>query len=96
MKLNCGPTQATKKQRAEDILREWATRIVDEGEVVFAWFPIRLGDNDCRWLEKVKRNVIGYVDAWGDENRTTDKQKLRYKLMDKRSPMWKYEAIQPK
>lgn len=27
----------------------------------FAWFPIRIDDNDCRWLEYIQ---YSYPDAW--------------------------------
>lgn len=43
MKLDCGPSYATKVRQKEQ-WHDW-----------FAWHPIRLGDNDCRWLETVVR-----------------------------------------
>jgi hypothetical protein len=37
----------------------------------FAWYPVRVGDNDCRWLEFVYRKAIpktyddqGRCDVW--------------------------------
>ena len=43
MKFNCGPTWAEKKE----YLEEWHPH--------FAWWPIRVGSRDCRWLEWVMR-----------------------------------------
>lgn len=31
----------------------------------FAWYPVRVGENDCRWLEFVWRLCI-YRSEWGD------------------------------
>lgn len=82
MKLNCGPTKETiRNMRAKRAAQIW-----DEGgEIVFAWQPIRMGDNDCRWLEKVRRVP---------DFRNRDDFIYSYKhdfIMD-----WKYEPIQPK
>ena len=56
MKFNCGETWSTKQQRLQE-WHEW-----------FAWHPIRLGDHDCRWLEKVQRKGTlcwgGWIDSW--------------------------------
>lgn len=42
MKFNCGLTQLEKMYSQ----MEWHD--------YFAWFPIRVGKNDCRWLETVE------------------------------------------
>ena len=47
MKFDCGEDPLKKGLREEDRLRGWHTK--------FAWFPVRIGDNDCRWLEFVER-----------------------------------------
>lgn len=39
MKWDCG-----KKKREREQWHRW-----------FAWYPVRLADNDCRWLEYVER-----------------------------------------
>ena len=43
MKFDCGPTRAEKHQAK----KEW--------HLHFAWWPIRVGLGDCRWLEWVMR-----------------------------------------
>ena len=43
MKLNCGPTWEEKR----DARKEWHDW--------FAWYPVRIGSNHCRWLETVER-----------------------------------------
>lgn len=43
MKLNCGPTWEEKRD-AKEQWHEW-----------FAWYPVRVGPGDCRWLEVVRR-----------------------------------------
>lgn len=43
MKINCGPT----KDEREEAARQWHDW--------FAWFPVRVGSKDCRWLEGVQR-----------------------------------------
>lgn len=37
----------------------------------FAWYPVKVGDNDCRWLETVERRRVEYHDTcfgstWGN------------------------------
>ncbi len=43
MKLNCGSSWESKKSHLENWHR-W-----------FAWYPVRVADFDCRWLETVER-----------------------------------------
>lgn len=43
MKFDCGPTSEEKDAARS----EW--------HVWFAWFPVRVGPRDCRWLEYVSR-----------------------------------------
>lgn len=31
----------------------------------FAWFPVRVGEDDCRWLEKVERRGTFEYDSQG-------------------------------
>ena len=56
MKLNCGESAKAKVKRLE----EWHSW--------FAWHPVRVGENDCRWLETVQRKGklfwYGYPDCW--------------------------------
>lgn len=43
MKISCGPSWETKF-KAKHEWHRW-----------FAWHPVRIGDNNCRWLEFVGR-----------------------------------------
>lgn len=43
MKFDCGETYA-----------EWEERI-GRWHSWFAWYPVRVGKHDCRWLERVER-----------------------------------------
>lgn len=51
MKFNCrkltGETEALRRLERRQALQEW--------HKVFAWWPILVDDNDCRWLEWVER-----------------------------------------
>lgn len=53
MKFNCGPTEQQRRQAARDRWCVWHRW--------FAWFPVRVGANDCRWLETVERRAGGAV-----------------------------------
>lgn len=46
MKFNCLDHVVKAKQKAAN-LREWHNW--------FAWRPVRVGKNDCRWLEMLER-----------------------------------------
>ena len=43
MKIRCGPTYR-ERIAAKERWHEW-----------FAWHPVRIVPNDCRWLETVER-----------------------------------------
>lgn len=67
MKFRCGLTKETKEQRERDHLRaKWAWQ--EQWHDWYAWFPVKVADNDCRWLETVrrrrlfKRNSDGSID----------------------------------
>lgn len=46
MKYNCGESEHTKFQNS----KKW--------HKCFAWSPVRVADNDCRWLEHVERKLV--------------------------------------
>lgn len=52
MKFDCGETWLEKKARLE----RWHRK--------FAWWPAKLSDHDCRWLEWVERK--GEYIEWFD------------------------------
>lgn len=49
MKLNCGRPKYQRRGEAVKYLCNWHRW--------FAWFPVRVGTNDCRWLEYVERKA---------------------------------------
>lgn len=59
MKFNCGLTPAEKsflRYEAEQKRIEYMINWHDW----FAWYPVRVGSRDCRWLETVQRKYAGY------------------------------------
>lgn len=45
----------------------------------FAWYPVRVGENECRWLEYVERRGIDYHcdetgSWWDDEYRAAQRR----------------------
>lgn len=58
MKFNCGPTRAERmKKKKHTALKQ---KLKDEQwHKWFAWYPVRIDKNDCRWLETVERIFIG-------------------------------------
>lgn len=62
MKLNCGPT-ADERHAARKEWHRW-----------FAWYPVRVAQRDCRWLEYVaRRDAAEYLQPlW--EYRALDKR----------------------
>ena len=57
MKFNCGPSKETKRNviwpALYEQLKEEAKNV--EWERWYAWHPVRLDDDDCRWFEYVER-----------------------------------------
>lgn len=47
MKFDCGPDALTRLKRKHARLSEW--------HKWFAWFPTRIAEGDCRWLETIER-----------------------------------------
>lgn len=47
MKFDCGPPKCVSQYAKKRKMENWHDH--------FAWWPIRLGQNDCRWLETVQR-----------------------------------------
>ena len=53
MKFNCGPDKAEKfRLERERLLKQQENS--KEWKKMFAWFPIRVGSYDCRWLEFIE------------------------------------------
>lgn len=65
MRFNCGPDKWTKRRRREQKMLGWHKH--------FCWWPVRLAEGDCRWLETVERkynhwNIYGNYGS-GEEYR---------------------------
>ena len=43
MRFNCGHS-TSKKNKVKEDWHDW-----------FAWYPVRVAEGDCRWLETVER-----------------------------------------
>jgi len=48
MKFDCGPSW-NEKRLAREQWHRW-----------FAWFPVKVGERDCRWFEFVERKGAYY------------------------------------
>ena len=51
MKFKCGPTVKELYKRKE-AMENWHDH--------FAWWPVKIGPGDCRWLETVQRRYMGW------------------------------------
>lgn len=52
MRFNCGETEKEARRSVEPYYCNWHDW--------FAWYPVRVGYKDCRWLEVIERKA-GYV-----------------------------------
>lgn len=68
MKYDCGLTPRSKRK----LLSNWHKK--------FAWLPIQLGDNDCRWLEYIERKGMycpnPYMSIWLWDYRAIEKEEV--------------------
>jgi len=95
MRFNCGPSPEERKRRREEAEKHY--REIEAAYQAslwqwhdwFAWRPVRVGENDCRWLETVGRR------------RTSRIEEVVYELsLDLREPetfkkiavFWEYRA----
>lgn len=55
MKFDCGKTLGERREDAQTYWMQW--------QPWFAWYPVRVGSHDCRWLEYVERKAewVGYA-----------------------------------
>jgi hypothetical protein len=58
VKFNCGPSA---EQKVKNLRKEYEERAENAAkwQPFFAWLPIRIGEDECRWLEVVERRVVG-------------------------------------
>lgn len=100
MKLNCGLTEESKlklKNKAAEALRQrYKDAASPDGEVFIPWWPVRIGDYDCRLFEPVRRVLIGF---WYGHRVIQigcgfDLSEVISEIVDfKKKPAWRYEAI---
>lgn len=65
MKLSCGPDQDTRRQRRRQKARDYWLN----WHRWFAWYPVRIKEGDCRWMEFVERKAdrvgaFGMIFEW--------------------------------
>ncbi len=59
MRFNCGPDQETQRRRRRQKARDhWCS-----WHRWFAWYPVRIKEGDCRWLEFVEREAFTVADG---------------------------------
>jgi hypothetical protein len=69
MKIDCGVERPPLTEKDRRNLEKWraegnawvARRAHNtQWHLWYAWFPVRLADNDCRWFEWVERRIEYY------------------------------------
>ena len=61
MKFKCGPTEEEKKDQIRKA--EVDVRLMSCWRRWFAWYPVKVDDGDCRWLETI---LYRYPNAFVD------------------------------
>ena len=87
MRFNCGASRKTKFR----LVKEWAEARAQElrqWHKFFAWFPTRIEDNHCRWLETIERRYpyAGYSELGhkiGGKDRAIVCGKVKYRVIAK-------------
>lgn len=65
MKFNCGLTRRAWAKMHHALISEWHSW--------FAWWPVRVGECDCRWLERVERRykeTVTYLEIFREPKLT--------------------------
>lgn len=57
MKFNCGPSPEAKRRRKRELADAEHRRLID-WHPFFTLLPRRIGENDCRWLERIERRGV--------------------------------------
>lgn len=60
MKFACGLTKEEKIKIARSKHHAWLRSRI-EWHRFFAWYPIQIASNDCRWFEFVERKYEGHL-----------------------------------
>ena len=58
MRFYCGPT---KQERQRNRIRKLRDKLwkLQQWNRWFAWYPVRMNDRQCAWLEYIERRMIG-------------------------------------
>jgi hypothetical protein len=76
VKFNCGDSPETKERKKKEKFKERIESLV-KWHRWFAWFPVRVDENDCRWLEYVETRlepvyssykILDHSDTWWYQN----------------------------
>lgn len=73
MKLNCGLPRHLRQQAKVEAKKEK----LEQWHDWFAWYPVRIGSEDCRWLETVGRRCCVSSNSgrvWFVKYKAKDKQ----------------------
>lgn len=63
MKFNCGPGPETRRARRE-LRAHLKQERLSNWHSFFAILPRRVGENDCRWLERIERKGTLAFQGW--------------------------------
>lgn len=78
MKFDCGPTRTEKRKLKEEKIKKKYAHL-SKWHKRFAWFPVKVGSHDCRWLETIEKRIDIIHDGFGNfyfrEYRPIDKDK---------------------
>jgi hypothetical protein len=85
MKFDCGPTAEEKRDIKRRKLEARCNAMMDWNKW-FAWYPIKIGHRDCRWLEYIERKAQKRYSWIG-----RDLYFSAYKTVH--SPKWEYRKI---
>ncbi len=54
MRVHCGPS-ITERQKAQLIQAKLEANRLQRWTPWFAWYPVRIGEDDCRFMETIER-----------------------------------------
>jgi hypothetical protein len=91
MKFNCNKLLSSNEQEG------YIARAVkaQDWQECFAWLPVLVGDNECRWLERVERRCAGgrpWVDWDNDIKRWSQEDPFTSRLFWSTRPVIEYRA----
>lgn len=87
MRFNCGASKETKFRMQREAA-ETSAQELRQWHKVFLWFPVRIEDGHCHWLETVERRFLyaGYSNVGhsiGGKDCAVARGKAEYRVIDK-------------